>query len=246
MKLSFAVSFLGVMSLALVAGPAFALACEKECQRNVSLAFSEKYDLLSHNYFTLLSQRVQEGIFHGVPVNTMGALAQDGAIKMFNDAVSKAQRSWSATIPKTVEHAIFEDEPSFKGDCDHPFTIAQPPPGVHWTMSDCHKMDYICNNPPSICHFMPMIKKRIVKKLVDGLRARVGGVDSDVSMNFLRPAVDKLLMQENKFSAYQANLHGNLDQILESLQNVTDSFANEDQWTQDWDMEIKTLILTFP
>ncbi|KAF9943002.1 hypothetical protein BGZ67_008633 [Mortierella alpina] len=246
MKLSSVASFLGAVSLALTFAPSFARACEHECQVNVSHAFADKYQQLSSIYFTLLSQRVQDQIFHGIPVNTMGELDKNNAIKLINHAVTQAQNSWDVTIYPTVFHAIFKDKPPFKGDCNDPHRVQQPPPGVNWTMSDCHKMDYICGNPPSICHFMPMIKERIAKQLVAQLQARVGGVDSDMYINFLRPAVDRLLMQQDKFSTFQVALRGNVNQVLESFQDVTDNFANEDQWSHGWDMEIKTLLLTFP
>ncbi|KAF9968100.1 hypothetical protein BGZ70_006642 [Mortierella alpina] len=246
MKFSSAASFLGALSLSLTFAPSLVQACEHECRVNVSHAFADKYQQLSSNYFTLLSQRAQDQIFHGIPVQTMGALDKDNAIKLIQDAVTRAQNTWDVTIYPTVFNTIFIDKPPFKGDCNAPFRVKQPPLGVNWTMSDCHKMDYICGNPPSICHFMPMIKDRIGKKLIAQLRARVGGVDSDLYINFLRPAVDTLLMQEDKFSTFQVALRGNLNQVLESFQDVTDNFANEDQWSHDWDMEIKTLLLTFP
>ncbi|CAO3574225.1 unnamed protein product [Mortierella alpina] len=246
MRLSSVASFLGALTLSLTFMPSLAQACEHECQVNVSHAFADKYQQLSSNYFTLLSRRVQDQIFHGVPIQTVGPLDKDNAIKLIHDAVTRAQNSWDVTIYPTVYNTIFIDKPPFKGDCNSPYRVQQPPPGVNWTMSDCHKMDYICGNPPSICHFMPMIKARIIKKLVAELKARVGGVDSDLYINFLRPAVDTLLMQEDKFSPFQVALRGNLNQVLESFQDVTDSFANEDQWSHDWDMEIKTLLLTFP
>lgn len=247
MKFSSVVSFLGALSLTFTFAPSFAQACELECQVNVSHAFADKYQKLSNNYFTLLGQRLQDQLFYGIPTDTkLSALDKENAIKLINDAVTRAQNSWDVTLYPTVLHAIFKDKPPFKGDCNDRQRVNQPPAGVNWTMSDCHEMDYICGNPPSICHFMPMIKERIAKKLVAQLQARVGGVDSDMYVNFLRPAVDTLLMQQDQFTEFQVALRANLNQVLESFEDVTDKFANEDQWLDGWDMEIKTLLLSFP
>lgn len=140
-------------------------------------------------------------------------------------------------------------------------------------MADCHAMDYICGNPPSICHFLPMIKTRIERKLAEQLEIMIagssgivgGGVsengegsadEADVYANFLGPALSKVVMTHPKLEEYQATMHGNLNQILEI---VKDQIVGEtaylvpgagpvrnEQWRAEWDLEIKSLLLSFP
>ncbi|KAF9913209.1 hypothetical protein BX616_010156 [Lobosporangium transversale] len=240
-------ALLGVFSLALSFTPTFVQACERECQVNVSRAFADKYQIVSGDYFTLLNSKVEKSLFYGVPVNDLlSSVETNNAIKLIQESVVKAQNAWDVTIFQTVFDTIFKDEPKFKGDCNHPYRVKQPPLGVNWTMPDCHNMDYICGNPPSICHFMPMIKTRIVKKLMMQLQARVDGDDSDVYINYIGLALQTLLTQQPKLQTYSATLHGNLNQVLEELKQDLIQFANEGQWKKEWDMEIKILLLTFP
>ncbi|KAG0262394.1 hypothetical protein BG011_010191 [Mortierella polycephala] len=225
-----------------------AQACERDCQVNVSHAFSDKYQQLTADYFKLLSRKADESLFYGIPVKTiLNPEDTTKAIQSVQDSVTSAQSAWDVTIAQTIYDTIFNDEPRFKGDCKAPLRVTQPPVGVSWTMVDCHLQDYICGNPPSICHFLPMIRARIVKKLSDQLQLRMDGDDSDVYANFLAPALHKLLTQQPKLEQYTARLHGNLNQILEDVKDrIASSFEAEEQWRHEWDMDIRTLLLTFP
>ncbi|KAF9960885.1 hypothetical protein BGZ72_005555 [Mortierella alpina] len=234
----------GALSMALFA-PAV-LACERECQVNVSRAFADKYEILSDQYFTLLNQKVEESFFYGISANPLTPGKSADVLKTMKDSITGAQEAWSKTIFQTVFDTIFKDEPKFKGDCNFPHRVNQPPRGVNWTMPDCHNMDYICGNPPSICHFMPMIKTRIVKKLTAQLQERLDGDDSDVYVSFIGPALQTVLAAEPGLSGHLKTLHANLNQILESVKGELEKFANEDNWKSEWDMEIKWLLLTFP
>ncbi|KAI1316834.1 hypothetical protein EDD11_009412 [Mortierella claussenii] len=240
----FIAAFVGAFSVALFAPSV--LACERECQVNVSHAFADKYQLLSDRYFTLLNTKIEESLFYGLPADTLTNAEKEAAIKTVKDSVVAAQTTWGNTIFQTVFDTIFKDEPKFKGDCNHPHRVNQPPRGVNWTMPDCHNMDYICGNPPSICHFMPMIKTRTVNKLIGQMQARVDGDDSDVYVNNLGPALQNILTAQPKLKNFEATLHGNLNQILESIKQSLANFADEAQWQHQWDLEIKMLLLTFP
>ncbi|KAG0380041.1 hypothetical protein BGX24_010455 [Mortierella sp. AD032] len=234
----------GTISMALFAPSV--LACERECQVNVSRAFADKYEVISNTYYTYLNERVEKALFYGVPEQTLSGMERDAAIKTVQDAVDQAKVGWAKTIFQTVFDTIFKDEPKFKGDCNHPKRVTQPPLGVNWLMPDCHNMDYICGNPPSICHFMPMIKTRIVKKLSVQLQGRVEGDDSDVYLNYVGPALQNVITAQPKLAPFVAVLHGNLNQILEGVKKDLDSFASETQWQHSWDLDIKNLLLTFP
>lgn len=222
------------------------LACERECQVNVSRAFADKYELISDTYYTFLNDRVGKSLFYGIPEDTLTGVEVNTAIKTVQDSVNQAGIAWGKTIFQTVFDTIFKDEPKFKGDCNHPRHVIQPPRGVNWTMPDCHNQDYICGNPPSICHFMPMIKTRINKKLTLQLQGRVDGDDSDVYVNYVAPALQTVITTQPKLALHIAILHGNLNQILEEVKKDLANFASETQWRKEWDMDIKWLLLSFP
>ncbi|KAG0282167.1 hypothetical protein BGZ96_000778 [Linnemannia gamsii] len=247
-------------------------ACERQCQLNVSHAFADKYQLLTSQHFSTLSTKIEQSLFHGVPTTAYSPTEATNAIQHLQEAVIKAQRAWDVSLFRTVFDTIFVDEPKFKGDCNEPHRVDQPILGVNWTMADCHAMDYICGNPPSICHFMPMIKTRIERKLAVQLEIKVGGSsgliegvsengdgsadEADVYANFLGPALSKVLMTHPKLEAYQATMHGNLNQILEIVGNqivVEAAFlapgagpVKNEKWRSEWDLEIKLLLLSFP
>ncbi|KAF9088013.1 hypothetical protein BGX23_007696 [Mortierella sp. AD031] len=243
MRFSTATIF-GAFSMALLAPSV--LACERDCQVNVSRTFAEKYELISNTYYTLLNDRVTKSLLYGIPEHALTGMEVNLAIKTVKDSVDQAKDAWGKTIFQTVFDTIFKDEPKFKGDCNHPRHVIQPPLGVNWTMADCHNQDYICGNPPSICHFMPMIKTRIVRKLTLQLQARVDGDDSDVYANYVGPALQNVLTAQPKLAPYAAVLHGNLNQILEAVKRDLNNFASETQWERAWDLEIKYNLLTFP
>ncbi|KAF9431835.1 hypothetical protein BGZ76_011636 [Entomortierella beljakovae] len=238
---------LGVFSLALSFVPSTVFACERECQVNVSHAFADKYQILSSDVFTILSQKVDKDLFYGITLGNVLTPAQTtDSVKLIQESVTNAQNAWDVTLFKTIFDTIFKDEPKFKGDCNHPRRVIQPPLGVNWTMPDCHNMDYICGNPPSICHFMPMIKHRIVEKLRYQLRERMDGDDSDLYANFIGPALQSVLVKYPALDKFSAALHGNLNSILEDVSDDLADFAEKGQWKREWDMGIKILLLTFP
>ncbi|KAF9550530.1 hypothetical protein EC957_000204 [Mortierella hygrophila] len=248
-------------------------ACERQCQLNVSHAFADKYQLLSSLHFSTLSTKIEQSLFHGVPTTAYSSTEATNAIQHLQEAVTKAQRAWDVSLFRTVFDTIFVDKPQFRGDCNEPHRVDQPALGVNWTMTDCHAMDYICGNPPSICHFLPMIKTRIERKLAEQLEIKIGGSseivgggvgengggtadEADVYVNFLGPALSKVVMTHPKLEVYQATIHGNLNQILEV---VRDQIVGEtaylasgagpvrnEKWIAEWDLEIKLLLLSFP
>ncbi|KAK3835314.1 MAG: hypothetical protein JOS17DRAFT_567096 [Linnemannia elongata] len=248
-------------------------ACERQCQLNVSHSFADKYQLLSSLHFSTLSTKIDQSLFHGVPTTAYSSTEATNAIQHLQEVVTKAQSAWDVSLFRTVFDTIFVDEPQFRGDCNEPHRVDQPALGVNWTMADCHAMDYICGNPPSICHFLPMIKTRIERKLAEQLEIMIagssgivgGGVsengegsadEADVYANFLGPALSKVVMTHPKLEEYQATMHGNLNQILEI---VKDQIVGEtaylvpgagpvrnEQWRAEWDLEIKSLLLSFP
>ncbi|KAG0034425.1 hypothetical protein BGZ81_004675, partial [Podila clonocystis] len=223
----------------------------RACQVSVSRAFADKYQLLSTHYFDLLDTRIQAIFLYGLPplATPMTQQETDRTLSHLSRAITRAQNSWDLALFRTIFDTIFVDEPQFMGECNDPHRVDQPPVGVNWTMSDCHLMNYICGNPPSICHFMPMIKTRIVRKLKAQLAGKMdGGLDADVYVNFLGPALQTILQSQPMLVEYSAKLHGNLNQVLEGVKaDVEAGFAEEGrEWQRRWDLEIKTLLLSYP
>ncbi|KAG0260295.1 hypothetical protein BGZ95_004492 [Linnemannia exigua] len=251
-------------------------ACERSCQLSVSHAFADKYQLLTSRHFLTLSQKINQSFFHGVPPPPAAYTPTEGnnAILHLQESLTRAQQAWDVSLFRTVFDTIFVDEPQFRGDCNEPHRVDQPAAGVNWTMSDCHAMDYICGNPPSICHFLPMIKVRIERKLAGLLGVKVGGGsvgssdggsgtpgsadDGDLYANFLGPALSKVIMTHPTLEPYTATLHGNLNQILEIVGDQivkeaalfarpgAEPFRGDERWRPEWDLEIKLLLLSFP
>ncbi|KAF9978270.1 hypothetical protein BGZ73_003077 [Actinomortierella ambigua] len=221
-------------------------ACERECQQNVSRAFADKYEVISNYYYGFLNENIENSLFWGVPKASYSKAEAESSLVTLQTAVDEARKAWNTKIYTNVFDSIFKDEPKFKGDCNHPKRVIQPPLGVWWKPEDCHQMDYICGNPPSICHFMPMIKKRIRIKFIDMLQLSVDGDESDVYANYIGPALDKIITDHAKLAPYKPTLHANLNQILDVLRGTFEDFASNKQWKREWDEEIKQLLLTFP
>jgi hypothetical protein len=232
--------------VAVTIAPSLVNACERECQQNVSHAFEDKYISLSKEYFAKLSTKVSTELFYGIPENVISETEKVTVYGQFQESINTAETAWSATLFKTIFDTIFKDEPKFKGDCNHPKRVQQPPIGIWWKMEDCHNMDYICGNPPSICHFMPMIKTRIVKKLIGQLQERMDGDNSDVYSNYLEPTLNTAITTVPALADHTAILHANLNQILGEIKESLLNFASVVEWPKQWDLEIKNMLLTFP
>ncbi|KAG0251172.1 hypothetical protein DFQ27_008955 [Actinomortierella ambigua] len=245
MKFSLSAIIGAAISVA-VFSPSVAQACERECQQNVSRAFADKYEILSNMYYTHLGDNIEKSVFWGVPQGSYSKAEGESSLVTLKTAVDEARKAWNTKIYTNVFDSIFKDEPKFKGDCNHPKRVIQPPLGVWWKPEDCHQMDYICGNPPSICHFMPMIKKRIRDKFIQMLQASVDGDESDVYANYIGPALDKVTTDHAKLAQFKPTLHANLNQILEGLRGTFFGFADDKTWERKWDDEIKAMLLTFP
>ncbi|KAG0049236.1 hypothetical protein BGZ83_005935 [Gryganskiella cystojenkinii] len=254
--------------------PSVTLACDRPCQIEVSHAFSEKYQILSDHYFSLIRDTLETTVFHGIPIGTTATIPQDQAkeaIRIFQEAVSRAQDSWDVDLSRKVYESLFEDEPNFVGDCvaDIPPEIVNPKftqgptPGstIEWTMQDCHATDYICGKTPSICHFLPMIKLRVGNKLRGLLRSKMDtGDDTDLYANYLSPALQRILVKfggeggeagerSGGLNEYKIALHGNLNMIMEKCVEEIDASTNVGggfgSWLKVWDREIQERVLTF-
>ncbi|KAI9312571.1 hypothetical protein BX666DRAFT_1984298 [Dichotomocladium elegans] len=167
-------------TLALIAALAASavLACEPECRHNLAAAFATQYAPVIRLAADELQGALSSSFSNVTVPDTVSAVVPDGAIqRSFTSGLSKTLDLFveQATGPNILEKGIysvmFAEEHPFKGDCNHPARLKRkmPPKGESWTREECEKMDYICGNPPSICHFLPMVKDRIVRRIQEQL-----------------------------------------------------------------------------
>ncbi|KAI9311198.1 hypothetical protein BX666DRAFT_1998858 [Dichotomocladium elegans] len=158
-------------------------ACEPECRHAIAKAFSERYlevvqDALDDLQGTLnvnlgmvpIPDQLTEVIPSRNVLDGIRTTVEDG-IEGFMDLL----KSGNETLEKNIYFVMFASDAPFKGDCNNPPRLERkmPPHGESWTLDECERMDYICGNPPSICHFLSEIKERIVSALTRRLKQDV-------------------------------------------------------------------------
>ncbi|GJJ68348.1 hypothetical protein EMPS_00694 [Entomortierella parvispora] len=193
------------------------------------------------------------------------------AIQILQESVTRAQNAWDVDLSGKAFEAIFKDEPNFTGNCVENIPPERVLPkfaapnhrgtgdggdGLLWTMTDCHETNYICGEPPSICHFLPLIKKRISTKVEAGLRSKLDtGDDTDLYSNYLGPGLQTILDDFEGLSPFKAVLHGTLNLIMAGCLEEIDrlGFGEVEKnwaegstlWKYGWDQEIREKVLTY-
>ncbi|CAG8600042.1 3220_t:CDS:1 [Ambispora leptoticha] len=227
--------------------------CEKTCRVGISTTFAEKYSNVTsplwQDFFNDLESTALENI------NLENYVQSDDAAPITNKLITtlknhaqELETNFDAQLPTIIEDAIFRQQPQFRGDCNHPFRVKQPKPPKIWKMSDCEKMDYICGNPPSICHFLPMIKERNVRTIKTALEE---ASTKGEFLNVLTLAVNDTLTRtgaftEKDFTTLLTTVKSNIESRLgEFYQKYNEEFCKETSCDQ-FDLEIKTQLLTYP
>ncbi|CDH50721.1 hypothetical protein RO3G_07942 [Lichtheimia corymbifera JMRC:FSU:9682] len=165
-----------------------AMACEPECRHAISQILADRYmpvidstmnelqDMLSDSLGSvpvpeqlsdlIPTKEVQDGVQTTIEEGLEGFMAQ-----LTTPTNGDDDTAVSLTLEEGIHQAMFSGDQPFKGDCNNPSRLSRkmPPAGESWTREECQKMDYICGNPPSICHHLDQIKGRIV----DYIRARL-------------------------------------------------------------------------
>lgn len=229
-------------------------ACESSCQNGISKAFSDAYtkeiDKIFSKYVTDLTN--SNSLFDGVKVHTKLKIKINEAITA---AVANQKNNFEDTLADLAKNSIFNEKPQFKGQCQHPLRVKQPPAGVNWTLADCKNQDYICGNPPAICHFMDdIVKPRIVKDVNSDFKTRVSSNDF---MGAIKEGI--------KSAATGQGLSGkDLDTVVNGVSSNVESTlpgfesdfgakfcspikGKKNKTTCDkYDSDIKSLLLSFP
>ncbi|KAG2214931.1 hypothetical protein INT45_013453 [Circinella minor] len=150
-----------------------ALACEPECRHGLAAAFAGFYgpviqlsveDLKNTFSQTLFNITLPSQISSTVPEDIL----RNGVANSLSETLELfVNQASGKPLEDGIFAVMFSEANPFKGDCNHParLTRKMPPAGESWYRDECEKMDYICGNPPSICHFLDDVKARIVNRI---------------------------------------------------------------------------------
>jgi len=140
-------------------------ACEKSCRVGISKSFADAYTEQFASFYTELTTGINTFMFDNITFTDFAFTETDvEVIKTamrtdIDQQITNLQGNLTSTFTSLIEEAIFVQKPAFLGQCQNPYRVDQPPVGERWPNDTCIKMDYICGNPPSICHFMDQIVK---------------------------------------------------------------------------------------
>ncbi|RGB37200.1 hypothetical protein C1646_695436 [Rhizophagus diaphanus] len=229
-------------------------ACEQSCRDGISLAFCNSYTQEWNPLFDTLGNNLTNNIYNGLDVNVVNQVKNLVDTAILNQ-VNKSRTEFSNNCKDIVEDSIFSKDPKFKGQCQKPLKVIQPKPGVNWTLSDCEQQDYICGNPPSICHFMnEHVKPRNVESLKESLNDHVSD-NGNFTSSFIK-ITNKVITKSDSFEKNQTkdfmeivtkNIKFELNQFATTFNNsfcISDS--NSTTSCDKYDSGIKSLLLSFP
>ncbi|KAG2173763.1 hypothetical protein INT43_005183 [Umbelopsis isabellina] len=271
MKLSIGVTALA--ALAAVVG-----ACERDCRLGVAHDFAGVYHgAIAHTLQLLKPELTQISVHDALPSQISAAVSEDALRAGIEAGVSSSiDKMISATTGETLDKLYYAElfnpnfaKDVFKGDCNAPLpetgkprlTRKVPdPPGSSWTLEECEKMDYICGNPPSICHFLPQVKERLLNQTRVRLSqySAVNGVfhhtlDTDVRNSIVSvlsregagSLVDDPIVDDMMNTIITKQLIGLSNWSKRDVQNLCRS-SDQDILCNSWDAEIKKKILVWP
>jgi hypothetical protein len=226
-------------------------ACEADCRDGISHAFADKYALEIAPKFNSFNASVNKNLFKKFNVTDFVARSKvkklkTGVLSALTKKISTLKRSFITSIAPLIQKAIFEQNPKFKGQCQRPEKVKQPPPGVPWTESDCEKQDYICGNPPAICHFMnSIVKPRNVKNVIESLSLKEGPFFNTLNSE-IKKVTAKFVTNQGKLNGLNKALAKNLKVLLARfVKDFKAKFCNGTTCDK-YDPAIKKLLLSFP
>ncbi|KAG9291272.1 hypothetical protein G9A89_021774 [Geosiphon pyriformis] len=229
-----------------------AKACEKTCRIGISTTFSEKYAIATSQIWDDFYNDLAQTPLPTLNIGNSLAVEEHPVLisKIVASLVHEAKNFstiFNSRLPTVIEDSIFKKTPQFRGDCNHPFRVKQPKLPQIWKMDDCEKMDYICGNPPSICHFLDMIKKRNVDSVNEVLATAVSGEFLDILLHGVRETLDRVdILEEVNVDLILEVMKSDLSSRLAGFaQDYRDNFCAENSCDQ-YDLEIKTQLLTYP
>jgi len=229
-------------------------ACEQDCREGIAKAFADRYAKELKPRFDLFAADLKSSkLFKNIQLTNFMSSNKVTPFKAqvskdLTAEVSKLQKSFASSISNLVLNSIFNQEPKFKGQCQKPLRVIQPPVGTPWKESDCVKQDYICGNPPAICHFMDQIvKPRNVKNISNLLKtkAKANGEFFKILIKSIKKSTVKFA-KSGKAPALDTLISKNLNAILDAFgKEFSKSFCKGTSCNK-YDSAIKKILLSFP
>jgi len=228
-------------------------ACEEDCRVGISKAFSDKYTIELSPRFKLFNNDINSKLFNKIQLNKFMrsnkvSPFKKQVLKDLKPAITGLRKSFGKLLTNLVKDSIFNQAPKFKGQCQNPLRVVQPPVGTPWDPSDCVKQDYICGNPPAICHFMDeIVKPRNVKNVRDLLKTK-----AKKNGEFLRALIKVIKKSTLKFcnkgkaTGLDNLLTANLNALLNAFGKEFGKSFCKGTSCDKYDNEIKTILLSFP
>ncbi|CAO3598267.1 unnamed protein product [Absidia cylindrospora] len=257
--------------VALVASSMMVSGCEPPCRHGLAKAFADNYAPVVQDTVVQLHSNLKANLFESTttPVQITSVVPE----KAIHDAVLNAVQEtldaythWAKgpTLENGIFQVMFNEKDPFKGDCNNPKRVDRrmPPPGESWTLQECEKMDYICGNPPSICHHLKMVKERIVDRIKNQLIEQATFDDGLLVHSLVENIKRSVRASMTKYGAgsmtdnvhvmeYANSLVNNAINSLSSwvnneVENLCDGSSSQSSHCSGWDPQIKTEILKWP
>ncbi|CAB4373949.1 unnamed protein product [Rhizophagus irregularis] len=226
-------------------------ACESTCRKGVASGFATAYTKEIKPFFNAFSNNLIKNLYKNVDLKSItGSTSKANGIKtVINNAVksaiSKFQKDFSGNFSKLIQDSIFVQEPKFKGDCSKPFRINQTKT-LPWDPSSCEKMDYICGNPPSICHFLNSeVKPRCVENVKNDLKRKSTDFKK-ILTNTINDTARKNGIGGNKLKKLVSDCKKNVQTQLKSFINDFSTKFCKNNNCEQYDEAIKKEILSWP
>lgn len=257
--------------VALMASSSMVSGCEPPCRHGLAKAFADNYAPVVQDTITLLHSNLKSNLFTSVtaPVQITSVVPEDAIRDTVLNVVSETlnaytNRAQGQTLENGIFQVMFNEKDPFKGDCNNPKRVDRrmPPPGESWTMEECEKMDYICGNPPSICHHLKMVKERIIGRIktqltehatFDGgvlVHSLVGQINAAVHVSMTKfgggSMTDNIHVREYT-NALVDNAIKSLDYwVSNDVENLCNGSSSQSSHCTGWDPQIKVEILKWP
>jgi len=241
-------------------------ACEPDCRRGLATEFAKRYHIpIAHTLQGLKTELVNINL--AIPSQISAAVSEQALRAGIENGVTTSIDKMihtvnSDSLDKLYYSEMFNGPRAFKGDCNNPKRVDRrmPPPGESWTLDECEKMDYICGNPPSICHFLDEIKDRLLNRTRVRLTdySTSDGVFARALANDVRNSVNNVLSREGAGSLIDDPIvNVMVDDILIKQIGGMKTWAtrdvrnlcltgDQDSICNGWDDEIKIEILKWP
>jgi hypothetical protein len=226
-------------------------ACESSCRKGVASGFAAAYTKEIKPFFNVFNDNLTKNLYKNVDLKKIsGSTNKANTIKTainnaIKSAISKFQKEFSGNFSKLIQDAIFNQEPKFKGDCNHPFRIEQTKT-LPWDPISCVKMDYICGNPPSICHFLDSeVKPRCVENVKNDLIRKSKDLENIINTTIKHTASKNGIGGNNLKKLVDGCKKNIQTQLKAFIKNFETEFCKNNNCEQ-YDEAIKKEILSWP